>query len=124
MGTHYGAVEHMLPVISQSQVYQGLQQGIPDTLFSPTPEPNIDRVPLAVAFMHVPLGTACAQNMQYAIEKQAVVSGWSSPTSARRRQKWTNHRPFMIPSARLVPCLFSLLLIPQAAGESDLRLIV
>jgi len=96
MGTDYGAVEHMLSVISQAKVYKGLQQGIPHTLFGPTSEPDIDRVLLAIALMHVPPGTACAQNMQHTIEKQAIVSGWSSPTSALRRQKRTNYRPFPI----------------------------
>jgi len=34
MGTNHGAVDHMLPVIGQSQVYQTLQQGIPHALFN------------------------------------------------------------------------------------------
>ncbi|MBS1073254.1 hypothetical protein JK222_16470 [Gluconobacter cerinus] len=34
--------------------------------------------------------------MQHAIEKQAVVSNWSSPASSLKRQKRTSHRPFMI----------------------------
>ncbi|GLQ58260.1 hypothetical protein GCM10010937_00600 [Gluconobacter japonicus] len=96
MGTDYGTVDHMLPVIGQAEVYQGLQQSIPHPLLSPTPESDIDRVPFAVALMHVPPRTACAQNMQHTIEKQAIVSSWSSPTSALRRQKRTNHRPFLI----------------------------
>lgn len=62
----------MLPVISQSQIYRGLQQGIPDTLFSPAPEPDIDRVPLAITLMHISPGTTDAQDMQHTTEKTGV----------------------------------------------------
>ncbi|GBQ90794.1 hypothetical protein AA0535_2133 [Asaia krungthepensis NRIC 0535] len=108
MGTNHSAVQHMLPVIGQPQIYQGLQQGIPHTLFSPTPKPDINRVPFAVALMHVAPGTACAQNIQHAIEKQALVSSWTGPTSALRWQKQTNQQPFMIRQIASCPSLFLL----------------
>ncbi|BCI66575.1 hypothetical protein AAJCM20276_11990 [Acetobacter aceti] len=60
MGANHGAIEHMLPVISQAKVYKGLQQGIPHTLFGPTAKPDINRAPFAVAFMHVPPGASSA----------------------------------------------------------------
>ncbi|MFT8895346.1 MAG: hypothetical protein ABF968_00105 [Acetobacter sp.] len=97
------AVEHMLPVISQAQIYQRLQQGIPYALFSPTPEPDIDRFPLAVAFMHVPSGATRSQNMQHTSEKLAIVFRWTCPASTLRRQKRTNHRPFLI--RQIASCL-------------------
>ncbi|KXV44416.1 hypothetical protein AD943_03915 [Gluconobacter roseus] len=35
-------------------------------------------------------------DMQHAIKKQAVISGWAGPTSTFRRKKQTNYRPFLI----------------------------
>jgi len=42
MAANRGAIDHVLPVIGKSQVDQRLQQGIPDALFGPAPEPDID----------------------------------------------------------------------------------
>lgn len=50
MGINHGTtVDHILPVIGQRQLYQGLQQGILDTLFCQTAKPDIYGVPFAVA---------------------------------------------------------------------------
>ncbi len=86
----------MWPVVGQPQVYQGLQQGILHALSSSTAKPDIDRVPLTGALMHVPPGASRTQDMQHTIEKLAIVSGWTGPTSALRRQKRTNYHPFLI----------------------------
>ena len=96
MAANRGAVDHVLPVVSQSQIDQRLQQCIPDALLGPAPEPNIDRVPLAIAFMHVPPRAAYPQNMQHAVEKEAIVTGWSCPSAALGRQKSADHRPLFI----------------------------
>ncbi|MDR6184094.1 hypothetical protein QE368_003006 [Asaia bogorensis NBRC 16594] len=122
MGTDYSAVEHMLPVITQPQIYKGLKQSVSHALFSPTPEPDIHRVPLAVALMHIPPGAPSAQDMQHAIEKPAVVSGWSSPTPALRRQKRTNPRPFLIRQiASCHPCSLNLLFRRQEVNQISPR---
>ncbi|MFT9096695.1 MAG: hypothetical protein ABF459_16355, partial [Gluconobacter cerinus] len=75
----------MLPVINQSQIYRGLQQGITDTLFSPAPEPDIDRVPLAITLMHISPGTTDAQDMQHTIEKTGVYLR----TDAKASNRWS-----------------------------------
>lgn len=95
-GTNHGAVGAMLPAIDQPQIYQGLQPDIPDTLFSPTQKPDMNRVPFSVALMHVAPRTACAQNMQHAIEKQEVISSWTGPTSTFRRRERANDCPSSI----------------------------
>jgi len=44
--------------IGQPQLHRDLQHGVPNTLCSPMPEPDIDRVPVAIALMHIsPRGT-------------------------------------------------------------------
>ena len=56
-------------------IYQGLPKSIPDTLFSPTSEPDVDRVLHAVALMHVPRKAARSHNMQNIIQKLEIISG-------------------------------------------------
>ena len=53
-----GAVDHVLPVVGEPQIDQSLQEGIPDALFCPAPEPDVDRVPLAESLMYVAPGVA------------------------------------------------------------------
>ncbi|MDK2761179.1 MAG: hypothetical protein KYX64_07445, partial [Sphingopyxis sp.] len=36
-----GTVDHVLPVVGQTQIDQRLQQGIPNALFGPAPEADI-----------------------------------------------------------------------------------
>lgn len=47
------AVDHVLPVVGEPQLDQRLQQTIPNPLFGPAPEPDTDRVPFALALVHV-----------------------------------------------------------------------
>jgi len=56
MDTHHDAVQHMLPVVGPPQIFQPLQQGIPDTQFSPTPKLDKGLVPFAIALIHPPSG--------------------------------------------------------------------
>lgn len=42
MAANRGAINHVLPVIGKSQIDQRLEQGIPDALLCPAPEPDID----------------------------------------------------------------------------------
>jgi hypothetical protein len=72
MAADRGAVDHVLPVVGEAQFDQRLQQRIPDTLFGPASEPDIDRVPLAVALMHVPPWATDPQHMQHTIEKRRL----------------------------------------------------
>lgn len=58
MAANRAAVDHVLPVVGQPEFDQRDQDRIPNTLFCPAPEPNIDRVPLAVALVHVAPGAA------------------------------------------------------------------
>lgn len=46
----------VLPVVGEPKLEQGLKQGVPDALLGQAAEPDIDRVSLAVALMHVALG--------------------------------------------------------------------
>ena len=96
MATNGSAVDHVLPVVGKPQINQRLQQGIPDTLPGPSPEPDIDRVPLAVALVHVALGATDPQDMQHAIEKPPVVTGRPRPAPTLRRQQRADQFPFRI----------------------------
>lgn len=75
-----GAVDHTLPVVGQSEINQRLQERIPDALFGPAPEPDIDRVPLAVALVHVAPGTTSPQYVEHTIEKAPIIPGRPRPT--------------------------------------------
>jgi hypothetical protein len=96
MAANYGAVDHVLPVVGQADVDQRLQKRVPDALFGPATEPDIDRVPLAVTLMHVPPGAAGPQHIQHAVEKQPVIAGRTRPTTAFRRQQAPDDRPFLV----------------------------
>jgi len=70
--------------------------------------------------MHVPPRTVCTQNMQYAIEKQAVISGWAGPNVHFQKEGADQSPPIHDPPDCLVPWLFSLPVTTQAGSESDL----
>lgn len=56
-------------VVGQTDIDQRLQKGIPDALLGPATKPDINRVPLTVAFVHIPPRTARPQGMEHAVEK-------------------------------------------------------
>ena len=91
-----GAVDHVLPVIGQPDIDHRLQQSIPDALFSPTPEPDIDRVPLPIALLHVAPRAADPQHMKHTIEKTPIIARWPCPASPFRWQERPNKRPFFV----------------------------
>ena len=78
MAANRGAVDHVLPVVGQAEIDQSLQHGIPDALLGPAPEPDVDRVPLPIALMHVAPGAANPQDVQHSIEIAPVISGRAS----------------------------------------------
>ena len=96
MAANAGAVDHVLPVVGQTQIDQCLQQGIPDTLFGPAPEADIDRVPLAVALVHVAPGAADPQHVKHSIEEAPVIARRPRPATALRRQQRTDQFPLRV----------------------------
>ena len=94
MAANRGAVDHVLPVVCKPQIDQRLEQRIPDALSGPAPEPNINRVPLAITLVHVAPGAANPQHMQHPIEKAPVVTCWSRPPSPLRWQQCPDQFPF------------------------------
>ena len=67
MAANAGAVDHVLPVVGQSEIDQCLQESIPDALFRPAPEPDLDRVPLVVSLVHVAPRAADPQYMRHPV---------------------------------------------------------
>ncbi|GAD27787.1 hypothetical protein NBRC3257_2786 [Gluconobacter thailandicus NBRC 3257] len=57
--------------------------------------------------MHVPPWATDTQDMQHTIEKPTDVIRWTRPTSALRRQKRTNHQPFLIQQSASRQSVFS-----------------
>jgi len=53
MAANRGAVDHLLPVIRQTQFNEGLKHSIPHALFGPPAKAHIDRIPLSVAVIVV-----------------------------------------------------------------------
>lgn len=70
-------VDHVLPVIRQTEFDQSLKESIPNALLSPTAEAHIDGIPLSIALMHVAPGTANAQDVKHPVQKAAVVMRWA-----------------------------------------------
>ena len=73
MAANRGAMDHVLPVIRQSQFNERFKQIIPTSLFGPTAETHIDRIPLSVALMHVAPWTSDPKNMQHAVEVSSII---------------------------------------------------
>ena len=92
----------MLPVVGQAKLHKRFQHGVPDALFCPSPEPDIDRVPLTVSFMHVAPRATDPQHMQHAVEKTAIVLGRTRPPPSFGRQKRFDDRPFLV--REIAPC--------------------
>jgi hypothetical protein len=90
------AVDHVLPVPGQPEPNQRREHCVPHTLFSPTPETDIDRVPLPIALMHVAPGAADAQHMQHPVQKPPVVVGWAGFAAALCRPQHPDDGPLRI----------------------------
>src|SRR3546814_10924786 len=73
MAANRGAVDHVLPVVGEPQIDQRLQKPIPDPLFGPAPEPDIDGAPLAISLVHVAPGTADPQNMKHPVQEPPII---------------------------------------------------
>lgn len=73
MAANRGAIDHVLPVIGQSKLDKRFKQGVPDALFRPAPETDIDRIPFAVSLMHVAPGATHPKDMQHAIHISPIV---------------------------------------------------
>jgi len=91
-----GAVDHMLPVVGQTEIDQRFQQGIPNALFCPTAEPNIDRIPLAVTLVHITPRTADSQHIKHAIDEAPVVMGWATTPPPLGRKQRSDDLPFLL----------------------------
>lgn len=82
----------------QPQIDQRQQQRILDALFCPASEADIDRVPLAIAFVHVAPGAAKAQHMRHAVEKTPIIARWPRPTSPFKGQERPDKPPRPMPA--------------------------
>jgi len=67
MAANCGAIDHVLPVVSQAKADQCFQKGIPNAVLSPSPETDIDRIPFAVSLVHIPPRASDAQYVQHPI---------------------------------------------------------
>ena len=67
MAANCGAIDHVLPVVSQAKADQCFQKDISNAALSPSPETDIDRIPFAVSFVHIPPRVSDAQNMQHPV---------------------------------------------------------
>jgi len=114
MAANRSAVDHVLPVVGQPEIDQGLQHGIPHALLGPTAEADVDRVPLPIAFMHVPPGTANPQDVQHSVEIVPVISGRTRVPASLRRQQRPDQFPFRVAQVSAIhACL------PKESLESD-----
>mgnify|MGYP006929323599 FL=1 len=82
MAPERGAVDHVLPVVGQAEFEKCLQQCVPHALFRPSPEADIDRVPLAISFMHVAPRATDPQHIQHAVGRQTLLD--EGPLFVRR----------------------------------------
>lgn len=73
MTPHRRAVDHVLPIIGEAQFDQRFQDGIPHALLGPAPEADIDRVPFAIAFVHVTPRTAHPQHMEHSVQIAPII---------------------------------------------------
>ncbi|GAB0120397.1 hypothetical protein Acid7E03_44690 [Acidisoma sp. 7E03] len=73
MAADGGAIDHVLPIIGEPEIDKSFQQGIPDTLLSPSSETHVNGIPLAVALVHVTPGTTDTQNIQHTIKETPIV---------------------------------------------------
>ena len=96
MAANRGAMDHVLPVIRQSQFNERFKQIIPNSLFGPTAETHIDRIPLSVALMHVAPGASDPKNMQHAIQVSSIIVRGSGLPTAFGGQQSLDDPPFHI----------------------------
>src|SRR3546814_19020585 len=94
MAANRGAVDHVLPVVGEPQIDQRLQKPIPDPLFAPAPEPDIDGVPLAIALVHVAPGTADLQHMKYPVHVPPFIPRRTRTAPPLIRQQRPPQPPF------------------------------
>ena len=90
------AVDHVLPVVGKPEIDQRLEYRIPHALLGPSPETDIDRVPLSIALMHVAPGATNPQNMKHAIQEPPIVVRWPRFAASLGRQKLPDDRPLRV----------------------------
>lgn len=61
-------------IIGKVEINKSFQQGVPDTLSSPSPEAHGDQIPFAGALVPVTSWAANTQHIKHAIEEQPIVS--------------------------------------------------
>ena len=83
MGADCGAVDTVMAAICHD-LGERYGDGLPDPGFTPSPEPAINGVPVAIFVRHVaPRGTA-TEPPEYAIDDRTVVLGPTSSTTVFR----------------------------------------
>lgn len=90
------AVDHVLPVVGKPQIDQRRQHRVPDALLGPAPEPDVDRVPLAIALVHVAPRAAYPQNVQHSVQEPPVVMRRPRLAAALRWKQRPDDRPFLV----------------------------
>ena len=96
MATNDGAVDHVLPVVGQSEIDQGGEHRVPHALLGPAPEADIDRVPLAIALVHVAPRATNPQDVEHPVQKPSVVVRRPSLATPLSGQQSADHRPLVV----------------------------
>jgi hypothetical protein len=96
MAANTGAIDHALPVVCQPEINQRLQEGIPDALFSPTPEPDIDRVPFAISLVLAAPGSTGPWHVEHTIQVAPVIARRPHTATPLRRQQRSDKLPFRV----------------------------
>jgi len=95
MAANDGTVDHVLPVISQSDIDQRLEERISHTLRGSVAEPHINRAPLVLALMHVSPWTSGPWFVEYTIEKTLIFNN-NSPTSCAQQARSARRQAFWV----------------------------
>jgi hypothetical protein len=100
----------MLPVIGEAQLHQGFQECIPNSLFGPMPEANLNGIPFAVPFVHVARWATDAHDVKHAIQKTLIVlrrpcPAQASPSGRVQAVIMVKLSPIPLCSDRLAPIL-------------------
>jgi len=95
MGANRGAIDAVVAAI-RHDLSQCDRHCLPGPGFAPSPEPPIDRVPIAVLGRNIAPRCAAAKPPEYAVNNQTALFGRSPAPSVRRidRQQTLQNTPF------------------------------
>ncbi|ANG98956.1 hypothetical protein A8A54_20485 [Brucella pseudogrignonensis] len=90
------AIFNRLPVVCQTEFHAGFKDAVPLARLGPATKAHVNRIPLAIALIHVAPATARSEHMEHSIEIASIVIGRARTSAAFGGKQSLDDLPFPI----------------------------